>query len=256
MFKINNLLDNENIKVVQNMGPIQILEHQLDYSSASNPYASASQLYFAHRLNIRKRQALIKLNPEIPFIIQPGSIQCTVGQVDIDTGISLKNPLDIVGKMLSAKVTNEPAIKPKYRGNGYLMLEPTYKHLLLIKVEDWGSVVLDNGLFYGCEGTVSMETIMRKNLSAMVAGGEGLFSLSLGGRGIAILESDVPFTSLAEVEIQKDELRIDGNMAIAWSGSLEFTVEKAAKGLLSTATSGEGFVNVYRGSGKVLLRVM
>ena len=50
-----------------------------------------------------------------------------------------------------------------------------------------------------------------------------------------------------------DVLKVDGNMAIAWSGSLDFTVERSGKTLLGSAASGEGLVNVYRGTGKVLL---
>ena len=49
------------------------------------------------------------------------------------------------------------------------------------------------------------------------------------------------------------EAAIDGNMALAWSGSLNFTVERSGKSLVGSAASGEGLVNVYRGTGKVLL---
>ena len=42
-------------------------------------------------------------------------------------------------------------------------------------------------------------------------------------------------------------------MAIAWSKSLQFTVEKSTKSLLGSLVSGEGLVNVYRGTGKVLM---
>ena len=48
-------------------------------------------------------------------------------------------------------------------------------------------------------------------------------------------------------------MKIDGNMAVAWSQSLEFTVERSGKTLIGSAASGEGLVNVYRGTGKVLL---
>ena len=48
-------------------------------------------------------------------------------------------------------------------------------------------------------------------------------------------------------------MKIDGNFAIAWSGSLEFTVERSGKSLIGSAASGEGLVNVYRGSGRVLM---
>ena len=42
-------------------------------------------------------------------------------------------------------------------------------------------------------------------------------------------------------------------MAVAWSNTLQFTVERSGKTLLGSAASGEGLVNVYRGTGKVLL---
>ena len=53
--------------------------------------------------------------------------------------------------------------------------------------------------------------------------------------------------------IENDVLKVDGNNVIAWSGSLEFTVERSGKSLIGSAASGEGLVNVYRGTGKVLL---
>ena len=58
---------------------------------------------------------------------------------------------------------------------------------------------------------------------------------------------------MIEITLENDVLKVDGNMAIAWSGSLNFTVERSGKTLVGSAASGEGLVNVYRGTGKVLL---
>lgn len=55
------------------------------------------------------------------------------------------------------------------------------------------------------------------------------------------------------MELQNDVLKVDGNFAIAWSDTLEFSVERSGKSLIGSAASGEGLVNVYRGTGKVLL---
>lgn len=68
-----------------------------------------------------------------------------------------------------------------------------------------------------------------------------------------MLERPVPREELLEIVLQDDVVKIDGNMAIAWSNTLQFTVEKSTNTLLGSAVSGEGFVNVYRGSGKILL---
>ena len=42
-------------------------------------------------------------------------------------------------------------------------------------------------------------------------------------------------------------------MAIACSVSLNYKEERSGKSLIGSAASGEGLVNVYRGTGKVLL---
>lgn len=70
---------------------------------------------------------------------------------------------------------------------------------------------------------------------------------------MAVLESPVPRDELIEFNLNNDVLKIDGNMAIAWSNTLQFTVEKSGKSLVGSAVSGEGFVNVYCGTGKVLM---
>ena len=175
-----------------------------------------------------------------------------LGNVSATTGI--KGVGDLFGKALRGKATGESAIKPEYAGDGLLVLEPTYKHLILMSADDWGgSVVLDDGLFLACESSLQHKAVMRSNLSSAVAGGEGMFNLSLNGSGVFCLESKCPREELIEITLQNDVLKIDGNFAIAWSNSLEFTVERSGKSLIGSAASGEGLVNVYRGTGKVLM---
>ena len=87
----------------------------------------------------------------------------------------------------------------------------------------------------------------------MVAGNEGLFNLGLEGSGVVALESPVPASELVVVDFDGDELKVDGNFAIAWTEALSFTVERSGKSLVGSAVSGEGLVNVYRGRGRVLL---
>ena len=206
--------------------------------------------YYASEMNIRKRQVLIELNNNA-FTISAGAMQWMAG--DVNMVADVKGIGDLFGKAISSKVTKESAIKPKYQGTGLLMLEPTYKHILLEDISTWGGLVLEDGLFLACESQITQKVIARSNLSSAVLGNEGLFNLCLTGQGIAVLESPVPRDELIEIELKNDVLKIDGNMAIAWSNSLEFKVEKSSKSLLGSAVSGEGFVNVYRGTGRVLM---
>ncbi len=121
-------------------------------------------------------------------------------------------------------------------------------------VADWeGSVVLDDGLFLACDAKLRHKAVARSNISSAVLGNEGLFNLGIQGSGALCLESPCPREELVEITLTNDVLKVDGNMALAWSGSLEFTVERSGKTLVGSAASGEGLVNVYRGTGKIWL---
>ncbi len=247
MIKCNNLYDNQNMKQIAAAGSVKVFEYQRDLSVTPQ---SAITAYYSAEMNLRQRQVLIEMNGT-PWILQAGAMQWMAGDVKMGSGI--KGVGDFLGKALSAKVTKESTAKPEYTGTGLLMLEPTYKHILLVNVEEWGSIVLEDGLFLACDGRIQQKVVARTNLSSAALGGEGLFNLCLTGSGIAVLESPVPREELIEFEISNDELKIDGNMAIAWSNSLQFTVERSSKSLIGSAVSGEGFVNVFRGSGRVLM---
>lgn len=247
MVKCNNLYDNHNMKQIAARGCVKVFEHQRDLSV--NP-SSAMAAYYAAEMNVRKRQVLIELNGNT-FTVQAGAMQWTAGDVKMSSGI--KGVGDFFGKALASKVTKESSAKPEYTGTGLVMLEPTYKHILLEDVSEWNGLVLEDGLFLACESTLRQNVVARTTLSSAVAGNEGLFNLCLSGNGIAVLESSVPRDELIEFNLDNDEVKIDGNMAIAWSNSLKFTVERSSKSLIGSAVSGEGFVNVYRGTGKILM---
>ena len=248
MYQVSNFTDNDDIKILSELGAFQVIEYQRDLSVTPG---SALTAYYSAQMNVRKRQLVCHLS-RAPVTIQAGAMQWMLGNVSATTGI--KGVGDLFGKALRGKATGESAIKPEYAGDGLLVLEPTYRHLILMSADDWGgSVVLDDGLFLACESSLQHKAVMRSNLSSAVAGGEGMFNLSLNGSGVFCLESKCPREELIEITLQNDVLKIDGNFAIAWSNSLEFTVERSGKSLIGSAASGEGLVNVYRGTGKVLM---
>ena len=248
MYQISNFTDNDDVRILSELGAFQVLEYQRDLSVTPG---SAATAFYSAQMNVRKRQLVCDLS-KAEVTIQAGAMQWMLGNVNATTGI--KGVGDFLGKAVRGKATGESAIKPEYTGDGLLVLEPTYRHLILMDAAQWGgSVVLDDGLFLACESTLQHKAVMRSNVSSAVAGGEGLFNLSLNGSGIFCIESDCPKEELIEITLQNDVLKIDGNYAVAWSNSLNFTVERSGKSLIGSAASGEGLVNVYRGTGKVLM---
>ena len=238
---IYNFLDNDDVKVISGKGPFKV------------PYGGAITAYFAAEMGVRRRQLVCELDGRVGVTLQAGAMQWTVGSIQATTGV--KGVGDFFGKAIRGSVTGESAIKPEYTGTGTIVCEPTYRHILLMspQAEMGGTMVINDGLFLACTSDIQHRAIMVKRPSAAVAGNEGLFNLGLSGSGTVALESPVPASELAVVDLEGDELKVDGSFAIAWTESLEFTVERSGKSLIGSAVSGEGLVNVYRGRGRVLL---
>ena len=247
--RIENL-QNENRKFAKSIGNFHVLEYVQD---ASVSPMNAMNEYFMSKMGVRRRQVVIDIDKDHSAVIQAGAMQWMGGNVQATSGV--KGIGDFLGKALKGAVTKETAVKPEYVGEGCLVLEPTYKYIILADIGKWGpaGMTIEDGMFLACDANVKSKVVARKNLSSAVLGSEGLFNLSLQGNGIAALESNVPEDELIEVILENDELKIDGNLAVCWSSNLEFTVERSTKTLVGSAVSGEGLVNVYRGTGRVLM---
>ena len=243
-------LENENRKFIKTVDNFHILEYVQD---ASVSPMNAIDEYYMSKMNVRRRQVVIDINKDHSAVIQAGSMQSMSGNVQATSGV--KGIGDLFGKALKGAVTKESCVKPEYVGEGCLVLEPTYKYIILQDVSKWGAVgmTIEDGMFLACDVRVKRNVVARKNVSSAVLGGEGLFNMSLQGTGVVALECNVPENELIEVELENDELKIDGNLAVCWSSNLDFTVERTTKTLVGSAVSGEGLVNVYRGTGRVLM---
>ena len=235
-------------QITDQKGNYSVLEYNKNTGFAAlNP----EKAHFFSKMGIKKKQVIVELNGN-SVILQAGGMQMMLGNVTAETNV--QGVGDMFARAFASRATGESAIKPKYSGTGFVVLEPTWKFILLENLAEWGgSMTIDDGLFLACESKLKHKAVMRSNLSSAALGNEGLFNLGIQGSGILALECHCPREELIEVVLQNDVLKVDGNFAIAWSGSLDFTVERSGKSLIGSAASGEGLVNVYRGTGKVWL---
>ena len=248
--KISNFIgENDNIKVLDEQGPFKIIEYEKDLSVTPQ---EAIYKYFSSKMNVRPRQLVVDLSKTQGIYLQAGAMQWMSGSNKLSSGI--KGIGDFGKKFLKSTVTGETTVKPEYSGDGYLVTEQTYKHLILLDLKDWNhNLMIDDGLFLAAEKSVNLSVKKRTNLSSALAAAEGLFNTVLHGNGHVCLESRIPLKELIIIEMENDTVSIDGPMAIAWTSDLELTVERSAKTFVGSAVSGEGFVNVYRGTGKILM---
>lgn len=253
-YRIENLIDNDDVtrlwprEGTRDCGPFSAIQWERDLSVTA---ASAQAAFFASEMDVCRRQLVCDLSVA-PVKLQAGMMQMTVGEAEVSTGV--KGVLDLAHKLARAAATDESVVKPEYVGTGTVLCEPTFKHLVCLSLAEFGgSIVVDDGTFAACESSVKESLKRPDTVGSALAGNEGLFKLRLDGTGHVVLESPCPKHELIVVRLENDVLRLDGNLALAWTSTLKFSVERAGKSLIGSATSGEGLVNTYRGTGTILM---
>ncbi len=230
-------------------GNFSILEFDREMSVKPE---EAQMAYFASEMDVRKRQLVVSIDPDHEVVTQKGTAQLLIG--DITGRTDVQDAGDLLKKYVGGKVTGEKAIKPRYSGNGTLVLEPTFRYIILEDLDEWGGeMIIEDGMFLACDGAINIRVSSRTNLSSAVLGGEGLFNTTLIGKGIVALESPMPRDELFEINLVDDMIKIDGNMAVAWSKGINFTVERTTPTLVGSVMAGEGLMNTYRGTGRILV---
>ena len=222
---------------------------QYDKLLGSSNHYTAQSLYFMEKQNIKARQVAVYLaNDSVK--VEPGAMSYFQGNISMVSGVTVGNA---IGRMFTGMVTGEAAAQPEYRGSGIVVLEPSFKHFIVLELQQGEQIIVDKGMFYAAQGCVNVRSVAQKSVSAALGGGEGIFQIEITGPGIVVLESIVPMEEINIIELENDTLKVDGNFAVLRTAGLQFTVERSAKTLVGSAVSGEGLVNVYRGTGQVWL---
>ncbi len=110
-------------------------------------------------------------------------------------------------------------------------------------------------------GDPSLAIGIQGSMRGMLSG-EGMFLLTVQGRGLLLLSS---FGAIHEKTLAAgEEYIVDTGHIVAFDGTVDFRLEKASgktqgiggffKGMVQSALSGEGFVCRYRGPGKIYIQ--
>lgn len=145
------------------------------------------------------------------------------------------------------------------RGDGDCLLSPTLPGALQILDIGPARYTLNDGAFVAATADVQLQTRAQSLGNAIFAQSGGFFVLEASGKGQLVV-SGFGSLFLLNVEPGKDVI-IDNAHVIAWDSNLRYeisvTTSKANAGflgnLINSATSGEGVVLRFSGSGKVLI---
>lgn len=224
----------------------EVLEFE-NLDGATDP-TMAMALYFAKKAGLKSRVVRVSLDNS-SIKTEAGALYFYKGNISSDTKVGGAG--GFFKKSISGALTGESILKPSYTGSGEVYLEPSFKHYCAMTLDN-ESIIVDKGVFYCCSDSIELSAVSQKNISSAVMGGEGIFQLQLKGSGVVILELPVPESEIVKCTLNGDEeLKVDGNFAIARTSGVNFSVTKSQKSLFRSAMGGEGFLNTYTGSGSV-----
>ena len=114
----------------------------------------------------------------------------------------------------------------------------------------YGLTIQKNGFLASTQG-INVET-KTQSLSRGFLSGEGFFLLNASGRGTVFVSS---YGVIHPINLESgEEVIIDNGHLVAWPDYMDYKIEKASSGWISSFTSGEGLVCRFRGPGVVLIQ--
>lgn len=191
----------------------------------------------------RERLNMVKIELDnAAFRYEAGAMHYMQGNLELEANAPS------VGKMFKSMITKEKIIKPVISGSGTVFLQPSFGEFTILDLQndEW---ILDQGAYYASEINVEIGAYTNRAISAMFSG-EKWFQTVVAGTGKVIITSAGP---LEEITLNNDKLVVDGRFAVARTSGIELKVAKATRGIFSTVISGEGLVNTFTGTGKVLI---
>jgi len=156
-----------------------------------------------------------------------------------------------LGRMLTGEKFFFQTLEAK-RGPGTALLAPAIPgDLHHLELDGSVEYVLQKDGFFAGSDTLTVSTKMQ-NLSQGLFSGEGFFVIRVSGQGTLFVSS---YGAIHPIDIPAGEqMIIDNAHLVAWPASMQYTLEKAAKGWISSFTSGEGIVCRFNGPGRVLIQ--
>ncbi len=156
-----------------------------------------------------------------------------------------------IGRMFAGEKFFFQTLK-SHNGPGQALLAPsTPGDIMELEMDGMNSYILQKDGFFAASDGVSI-TAKVQNLVQGLFSGEGFFVVKATGRGILFVSS---YGSIHPLDLAPgEEFIVDNGHLVAWPDTMDYKIEKASAGWISSFTSGEGLVCRFRGPGRVLIQ--
>ncbi|WDV44247.1 TIGR00266 family protein [Clostridiaceae bacterium M8S5] len=156
-----------------------------------------------------------------------------------------------IGRKLSGEKFFFQTLKAN-RGNGEVYFTTSAPGgIITLELDGTNEYILQKDGFLASTPDVNIDSKVQ-NLAKGIFSGEGLFILRASGNGTLFISS---FGEIHAIDIPAgEEYIVDNQHLVAWPSNVDYNVEKAASGWISSFTSGEGLVCRFTGPGKIYIQ--
>lgn len=183
-------------------------------------------------------------------------------KAESDAMVAMSATVDVEGKMdggllggLSRMMAGESFFFQTLtarRGPGEVLLAPSIPgDIIDIELDGSYSLVVQKDGFLAGSASLQVSTKMQ-NLAQGIFSGEGFFVVKVSGQGIVFVNS---YGGIHIINLEQgQEYIVDNSHLVAWPDYMQYSIEKASQGWISTFTSGEVAVCKFRGPGPVIIQ--
>ncbi|MGI6647671.1 MAG: TIGR00266 family protein [Bacillota bacterium] len=183
-------------------------------------------------------------------------------KAESDAMVAMSNTVDVEGKMdggllggLARMVAGESFFFQTLtarRGPGEVLLAPAIPgDVIDVELDGSYSLVVQKDGFLAGSADLQVSTKMQ-NLAQGIFSGEGFFVVKVSGKGLVFLNT---YGGIHIINLEPgQEYIVDNSHLVAWPEYMNYTIEKASSGWISTFTSGEVAVCRFRGPGPVIIQ--
>ena len=138
------------------------------------------------------------------------------------------------------------------RGDGSVLLgHPAPGGIIDVELDGSYSLRVEKTGFLAATDSIQVDTTMQ-NLAQGLFSREGFFVVKISGRGTVFLSS---YGAIHAINLaDNEEYIVDNGHLVAWPDYMNYKIEKASNGWISSFMSGECLVCRFRGPGVVLIQ--
>ena len=143
--------------------------------------------------------------------------------------------------LFEGKYLRDSNIKALFKGNGEILLKPSFKDFTLIELVD-EEIIINEDIFYACDEEINI---------LLLSNNDNYKEIKLSGSGVVAIKLPVPENEIIRCKLFNDKLVVNDDLVILKSNNVKISVEKYERLIQDEII--EEYNTVYNGIGEVWL---